>query len=97
MSGGAFEHKQFHIEQLIEDMEILLKRVDKEPIDSFECDSLKNYIDDKETFKKIILKNINCLKEAYVYTQRIDWFISRDDGEDSFYERLKEDMDKLNE
>ena len=46
MSGGAFEYKQYHIEQLIEDMELLLKRVDKEPTDSFECDSLKNYIDE---------------------------------------------------
>ena len=95
MSGGAFEYKQYHIEQLIEDMELLLKRVDKEPIDSFECDSLKNYIDDKDSFKKIVEKNIDLLKKSYIYTQRIDWFISGDDGEEDFYERLKEEIEKL--
>ena len=41
MSGGAFEYKQYKIEELIEDMKLLLERVDKEPTDSFECDSLK--------------------------------------------------------
>lgn len=76
MSGGAFEYKQYKIEELIEDMELLLKRVDKEPIDSFECDSLKNYIDDKDSFKKIVEKNIDLLRKSYIYTQRLDWFIS---------------------
>lgn len=95
MSGGAFEYKQFHINQLIEDMELLLKRIDKEPIDSFECDSLKNYVDDKDSFKAIIITNIQHLKMAYIYTQRIDWFISGDDGEDSMYERIDEDLNKL--
>ena len=96
MSGGAFEYKQYHIEQLIEDMELLLKRVDKEPTDSFECDSLKNYIDDKESFKKIVEKNIDLLRKSYIYTQRLDWFISGDDGEETFYERLEEDFNKNN-
>ena len=51
MSGGAFEYKQYKIQDLIEDMENLLVRLDKEPIDSFECDSLKRYVDDSELFK----------------------------------------------
>ena len=96
MSGGTFEYKQYHIEQLIEDMELLLERVDKEPTDSFECDSLKNYIDDKESFKKIVEKNIDLLRKSYIYTQRLDWFISGDDGEETFYERLEEDFSKNN-
>ena len=48
-------------------MELLLKRVDKEPIDSFECDSLKNYIEDKDSFKKQ-QGNIEVLKKSYNYT-----------------------------
>ena len=95
MSGGAFEYKQYHIEQLIEDMELLLKRVDKEPSDSFECDSLKRYVNDSELFKNKIKENIKYLKRAYIFTQRIDWFISGDDGEENFYERLKEEIEKL--
>lgn len=35
------------------------------------------------------------LKKAYVYAQRIDWLISGDDGEESFHERLKEDLAEL--
>ncbi len=96
MSGGAFEYKQYKIQDLIEDMENLLVRLDKEPIDSFECDSLKNYIDDKDSFKKIVEKNIDLLKKSYIYTKRLDWFISGDDGEETFYERLEEDFNKNN-
>lgn len=69
MSGGVFEYKQYKIEELIEDMKLLLERVDKEPTDSFECDSLKNYIDDKDSFKKIVEKNIDLLKESYIYSE----------------------------
>jgi hypothetical protein len=31
---------------------------------------------------------------AQIYTQRIDWLVSGDDGEDSFRERLKEDLEE---
>ena len=95
MSGGAFEYKQYKIQDLIEDMENLLVRLDKEPIDSFECDSLKRYVDDSELFKNKIKENIGYLKRAYIFTQRIDWFISGDDCEENFYERLKEEIEKL--
>ena len=95
MSGGAYEYKQYKIQDLIEDMENLLVRLDKEPIDSFECDSLKRYVDDSELLKNKIKENIGYLKRAYIFTQRIDWFISGDDGEENFYERLKEEIEKL--
>lgn len=91
MSGGAFDYKQNKIQDLIEDMEELLKRVEKEPIDSFECNSLKNYIDDKDSFKSIVLTNIQHLKMAYIYTKRLDWFVSGDDCEKTMYERIEED------
>ena len=35
------------------------------------------------------------LKQALVYTQRIDWLLSGDDGEETFHERLKKDLEKL--
>ena len=35
------------------------------------------------------------LKQAFVYTQRIDWLLSGDDGEETFHERLKKDLEKL--
>lgn len=41
-----------------------------------------------EEFKKAVQH----LGVAYVYAQRIDWLVSGDDGEESFMERLKDDL-----
>ena len=40
-------------------------------------------------------KAIHILKQAEIYAQRIDWLLSGDDGEESFHERLKEELEKL--
>jgi C4-type Zn-finger protein len=40
---------------------------------------------------------IRILRMAQVYAQRVDWLISGDDGEESFHERLVEDLDKITE
>jgi hypothetical protein len=44
-----------------------------------------------EKFKE----GLEILRKAEIYAQRIDWLISGDDGEESFLERLKEDLGKL--
>jgi len=33
--------------------------------------------------------------QAEIYAQRIDWYLSGDDGEDSLVSRLKSDLDAL--
>lgn len=38
---------------------------------------------------------IRALRIAQVYAQRVDWLISGDDGEDSFHQRLAEDLAKI--
>lgn len=35
---------------------------------------------------------IDHLNTAQIYAQRIDWFLSGDDSEDSFHKRLREDL-----
>ena len=80
MSGGRFDYAQYRLDDII--------------------DSIKNSIEDnpyslKEETLEEFLKGIECLKKAYIYTQRIDWLLSGDDGEETFHERLKEDLDKL--
>jgi hypothetical protein len=51
-------------------------------------------IEDKEVIEEF--KNgLKILKTAAIYAQRIDWLLSGDDGEESFKERLKEELDKL--
>jgi hypothetical protein len=44
-----------------------------------------------EEFKK----GLKILKTAAIYAQRIDWLLSGDDEEQSFKERLKEELDEL--
>ena len=95
MSGGFYEYKQYHIQDLIEQLEETLVRLDLEPIeDSWECDSLKPYVEDIPLVKEVINKNIELLKQAYIFTQRLDWYLSGDDGLDNFKERLVEDFEK---
>lgn len=43
-----------------------------------------------EEFKK----GIDAINKATVYINRIDWLLSGDDGEDTFHERLKEDLEE---
>jgi hypothetical protein len=40
-------------------------------------------------------KAVSLLKQAYVYTQRIDWLVSGDDGEDDFHHRLANELAKV--
>jgi hypothetical protein len=36
------------------------------------------------------------LRIAAIYAQRVDWFLSGDDGEESFIERLNEELNEIN-
>lgn len=40
---------------------------------------------------------LDILRFAYIYAQRIDWLLSGDDGEESFHERLKKELEELTE
>lgn len=48
----------------------------------------------KETIREF-RKAVSILKRAYVYTQRIDYLLEGDDGEESFHRRLKEELEQL--
>jgi len=101
MSGGYFDYKQYAVQNLVEEMEEVLEKCDIEPEKSDEeyhideSGSLKEYVDDIPMFKTEVEKAIYHLKMAHLYTQRIDWFLSGDDGENSFYERLEEELKKM--
>ena len=40
-----------------------------------------------------ISNGLDYLYLAGIYTQRLDWLFSGDDGEDSFFRRLEEELD----
>lgn len=45
-----------------------------------------------EEFKK----GLDILRKAFIYTQKIDWLLSGDNGEENFHKKLKEELDNLN-
>jgi len=94
MSGGAFDYKQYQIEYIADEIEQLITQngAKREFKESWEDEFYYKYPDDIiEEFKNAI----KYLKIAKIYTQRIDWLVSGDDGEDSFRKRLKEELEKI--
>jgi len=90
MSGGFFEYKQYQIDQIAEDLE---RRIEKAK-NKEEGDFGYSYEEPDSVIEKLeeILYNI---KRAAIMAQRADWYLSGDDGEDSFFRRLEEDLEEL--
>lgn len=55
----------------------------------------KYYPDYTEETINEFRKGVEILKKARIYAQRIDWLLSGDDGEESFHERLNEELEQL--
>lgn len=96
MSGGHFDYKQYEIDNIADEIESLLERQGKA------IDSEYNYFDNAEyevfeaDMQQRFVEAIKVLRTAAIYAQRIDWYLSGDDGEESFLERLKEELEVLN-
>ena len=86
MSGGYFEYQQYHIQDIIEKLEETKVKI--------ENDEEYHQYDRKEELLREISNGIDYLNLAQIYTQRLDWLFSGDDGEDSFFERLEEELDE---
>lgn len=101
MSGGYFDYKQYEIDTIADTIQSELDRMGKEIPKSdrwYDDDWAQKYPEDKfypmhskETIKEL-RKAARILRTAAVYAQRIDWFLSGDDGEECFHKRLKEDL-----
>jgi hypothetical protein len=108
MSGGHFEYQQHRINDIIESIQEKIDRsgraktkeelrewggYDPEYYEKYPYEKYyREYSADVINEFKI---GVEKLKEAYIYAQRIDWLLSGDDGEESFLERLKEELNKL--
>ena len=82
MSGGHFEYNQHRIRDIADEVEHLIK------INGEKKEYPPEVI---EKFKE----GLDILRKAEIYAQRIDWLVSGDDGDETFLERLKEDLDNL--
>ena len=85
MSGGHFDYNQYKIGDIADEVENIIQ-TQENPTDN---DGYPPEIQEK--FKE----GLYFLRKAEIYAQRMDWFISGDDGEESFLSRLKEQLDQL--
>lgn len=104
MSGGAFNYSQYRINEIADAIKSELDRQGTErPKDELWYDAkyYEEYPQDKlyptysEEVQKEMKNAVNFLRKAAVYAQRVDWFLSGDDGEESFLRRLKEELKQL--
>ena len=92
MSGGHFSYMQWEIGNIADEVEQLILDNDSEELNEYGDRKGSHFTPETiEEFKKGLV----ILRQAYVYAQRIDWLVSGDDGEDSFHNRLKFELEKL--
>jgi hypothetical protein len=109
MSGGRFDYQQYAIGNIAESIECEIERNGREKTrEELKEESWRDshwyekYPEDLCHYKypdEVIEKfkeAVKYLKIAEVYAQRVDWLLSADDGEETFLERLDEDLKKLN-
>ena len=92
MSGGAFDYLQYRIHDIVERIEEEISHNTEKP-EYWWGGEWKGQVYTDDTIAEF-KKGVELLMKAEVYAQRIDWLISGDDGEESFHERLKEDLEK---
>jgi hypothetical protein len=79
MSGGHFNYNQYHIQSIADEIEGIIDE--------------NRYDFSDETINRFA-EGLTILKMAYIYTQRIDWLLSGDDGEEYFHRRLLQDTEE---
>ncbi len=92
MSGGHFDYKQYHINDIVEELEKIIRENNSEEKNEY-GDNIGYKFSDKtiSEFKE----GLHYLKIAQLYAQRIDWLVSGDDGEESFQSRLRQELKEL--
>lgn len=95
MSGGAFNYDQSRIRLIWCTIQSELDRQGELREREYWMDKDEYHETYDEEVVELFKKGVEVLKEAEVYAQRIDWFLSGDDGEENFKRRLKEELEKL--
>lgn len=108
MSGGAFYYNQRRILDIADDIETQIQKNGKmKTIEELKdepwrgADWYKEYPENLYHYKypdeviEKFKKAVKVLKVAYIYAQRVDWLLSGDDGEESFLERLEQELKQI--
>lgn len=105
MSGGFFDYKQWHIDNIADqiEQEVIMsgKPIPRSKWSYYERQEYEethkqpmNYAFPEEVLRRME-EAIYALRRAAIYAQRTDYLISCDDGEESFMERLKKELAEL--
>lgn len=110
MSGGRFDYNQYKIGYIADDIQWHIEKngrkktkeeLKEESSWSYQPDWYEKYPEELYHYKypdEVIEKfkeAVKILRQAEVYAQRVDWLLSGDDGEESFMERLKDDLESI--
>lgn len=91
MSGGHFDHQQYRIGQIADDIQLLIENNDSKSKNEYGDAIGRNYP------PEIIAKfcdAVKCLRRAQIYATRIDWLVCDDDGPNNFLERLEAELEQ---
>jgi len=92
MSGGHFEYAQYHIGEIADSIEELVRTNDSTEKDEWGSEIGHHYPDDIiEKFKEAA----HTLRRAHAMAQRVDWLVSGDDGEEAFRKRWDAELSDL--
>ena len=95
MSGGRFDYVQYRMDEVADDIQQEINNSGRKLTDEekeyyeWDTDTHREYPPEViEKFKEAV----EAIRKARIYMHRVDWLISGDDGNDSFLERLKDDL-----
>lgn len=92
MSGGRFQHQQYSIWQIAEEIQHVIDVNDDETLTEWGDRRRRGY---PPAVIDRFHEAVRALKIAYTYAQRVDWLLSSDDSEESFLERLDDELGKI--
>lgn len=82
MSGGHFEYENYRLSDIGDKLRLSITK----------CRKGYEYYEYKEPFLNEMIRVYNLTRELEVLLERVDWVLSGDDGEDTYFERLQEDI-----
>lgn len=84
MSGGKFDYQQYRIEDIAVEIDHVIGSNDDKSLDEWGGPRGKNY--PPEIIEKF-REAAHTLRQGAEMAQRVDWLLSGDDGESSFFRR----------
>jgi len=89
MSGGHFDYRQYHINDIALEIDEVIESNNDQTLNEWGEKKGNEYsLEIIEKFKEAA----HTLRQAEEMAQRIDWLLSGDDGEDSFLRRWDEEV-----